>query len=346
MLSSDIRNELPKDVWMLISGYVVEPVYQLSPEFGWSLGLLRNPKAGKIIRDFLSTTEMTREMAVELVNNPNPEFLALVDFNKFPLVRDLCRHPSQLAMEILSTLPKEAWHWDMLSANPYAIPLLEKNVDKVVWRDIAGNPAAYSLIKETWLSREMSDWDSFYILRGVHSDRLLQEIPDCFPPSDSIPMEELCAKPDRLEALKSIPVDEWSLAGLVDNPNPEVVNYIAAWLEYASEIDHREVGWLLSKCRHPEVIEFLLEDPELAEHAYGMDLSLNPAAIDALLSHPEWVNWSTLADNPSPRAVEVVRKYIHSFRASGYNQLFYKREEVLVVDVKETEKVKTKFYLG
>ncbi len=352
--------ELPKDVLLLIAGYVVEPVYQLSPEFGWSLGLLRNPKAGKMIREFLSTTEMTREMAVELVNNPNPEFLDLIDFNRFRLVRDLCRHPSAKAMEILSTIPEPEWHWDMLSANPCAISLLQKNVDKIVWRDIANNPAAYQLIKDTCAEKEMSCWDCFYLLRGIHSQRLYEEIPDRLEDSavynavglfyqselDSVPMSELCAKPDRLEVLKNIPVDQWSLSGLVENPNPEVVGYIAAWLEYASDIDPDETGWLLSKCRHPEVIEFLLEDPELCEHAHGLELSGNPAAIDALLQNREWVNWMALADNPSPRAVEVVRKYIHSFRASRYNQLFYKREEVLDVDVRETEKLKVKFYLG
>ena len=363
MLPAIVRKMLPLDVWGVIAGYVVEPVCKLSPEFEWSLGLLRNPRAGALIRGFLEKTEMTQEMAVELVNNPNPEFLSYIDLARFPVVRDLCRHQSKEAMAMLARVPASEWQWDMLSGNPFAIELLERNLDKVMWRDAAENSAAYELIKKAWTEKEMSCWDSFYILRGVHSKKLFQEIPTRFSESavfnatglfyerevlfeEGVPMVELCAKPDRLHLLQEIPTEKWSLEGLIENPSPDAVHYIAAWLEREmATADLDEVGWLLSQCRHPEVIEFLVEDPELAARADAKQLSGNPAAIDALLENRAWVNWDTLANNSNSRAIEVVRKYADSFRASQSSRAFYKREEMLVVDGKETEKVK-KFYLG
>ena len=39
-------------------------------------------------------------------------------------------------------------HWNMLSCNPNAIHLLEKNVDKIHWRMLSANPNAIHLLEK------------------------------------------------------------------------------------------------------------------------------------------------------------------------------------------------------
>jgi hypothetical protein len=42
-------------------------------------------------------------------------------------------------------------HWDILSANPAAIPLLEANPDKIDWDILSGNPSICDLWKPIYL---------------------------------------------------------------------------------------------------------------------------------------------------------------------------------------------------
>ena len=61
--------------------------------------------------------------------------------------------------------------WDVLSENPNAIHLLEKNMDEVVWKELSKNPNAIHLLKE---NIEKVNWEEIsynpnvlYILCGI-----------------------------------------------------------------------------------------------------------------------------------------------------------------------------------
>jgi len=39
-------------------------------------------------------------------------------------------------------------NWEMLSGNPNAIPLLEKNLDKVDWEELSSNPNIFTYVQK------------------------------------------------------------------------------------------------------------------------------------------------------------------------------------------------------
>ena len=48
--------------------------------------------------------------------------------------------------------------WDILSENPYAIHLLEQNLDKIDWFGLSENPGAIHLLEQNLLHSDKIDW--------------------------------------------------------------------------------------------------------------------------------------------------------------------------------------------
>ena len=78
----------------------------------------------------------------------NPNALHLVNHCVIPHLHILVKNTSPRAMQLVETylhLLKES-DWEKLSANPSAIHILEKNLDKLNWNILCSNPAAIHLL--------------------------------------------------------------------------------------------------------------------------------------------------------------------------------------------------------
>jgi hypothetical protein len=239
--------------------------------------------------------------------------------------------------------PEESLDWSALSANPYAINLLRAHPHKIDWEALAVNPEAYELIVEGLAEKRVNYWGCLYLLEGLHSERLLKESSHLFQESvlsskrferESITVTQMCSRPDQIENVKVLDPSSWSIYGLAENTHPEAADLIERWLEIHQ--GDEDVVAALCGSRNERVLEMVEERyPELVD---GSELSLNPQAIDMLLRNREWVRWDSLANNPSNRVMEVVKKYIHSFNASTFRVGMYKRLEILEVDKEKYQK--------
>ena len=100
---------------------------------------------------FLEKCEYKNSSWVQEKMLSNPATLHLVNhpflYTTHP---NLCKNTSPLAMELIeSTIDQlSANAWDQLSANPAAIHLIEKNMNRVNWTYLSSNPSAFHLLMQ------------------------------------------------------------------------------------------------------------------------------------------------------------------------------------------------------
>ena len=75
--------------------------------------------------------------------------------------------------ELLSWIDKNTLHYIMLSLNPNAIHLLERNPDKIDWEELSGNPAAIHLLER---NPDKIDWNR--LSQNPAAIHLLERNPD------------------------------------------------------------------------------------------------------------------------------------------------------------------------
>ena len=56
--------------------------------------------------------------------------------------------PQFMKLRELILIPFDDLDWDVLSSNPNAIPILEKNLDKVHWSNLSSNPNANPILEK------------------------------------------------------------------------------------------------------------------------------------------------------------------------------------------------------
>ena len=355
----------PTDILKLIASYALDPPMVLCRDLTFSIGILKNPHAMSLIESYLSSIgDVSYEMSLFLVENPNPLALLYIDIDRYPaLLGKLCKHPSEEAMCMVSKYHKSRWDFTNLCSNPYAMSLIRVTPEKWVWEELVKNTASYEILKECIQSGFLVKLRNhhtilLHILNGVHSERLFKEIPEFFPEGVVIHCSKLVdyrlerfgqvrdyeyySHPGKIEEFRQRPIESWNISGLLDNPNPAVEELILLWLDRNEELDEETVTYLCES-RFSSVLERVEEF--YSDLANPEELSLNSEAIDLLLEHPEWIRWGALSRNPSHRVVEVVIKYKYSFLASPLRLGIYKRREVLEVD-EEKYKEKVKLFLS
>jgi hypothetical protein len=152
--------------WVCISDDIVFREFLIS----------RNPNA----IDFLKKNPHMISIR-DLVLNPNPDVIELIRKPEYHLnerVRQLSRHRSLAAMEFLQEPQHEHLQdWDLLSMNPFAMPLIEQNEGKVNRLRVFANPAAEEFVKrnqwpfcsEQWvyLALNKSKWAMEWIEKDI-----------------------------------------------------------------------------------------------------------------------------------------------------------------------------------
>lgn len=159
-------------------------------------------------------------------------------------------------------------NWTFLSHCEMAVPLLEKNMDKIHWRALSYNPDAVHLLKK---HPEKIDWEAL-----------------CWNTS-FLAIEMLASNPEKIN---------WSVL----SANPAATDLL--WKK-AEEEDARQKAnpdWLFDlRKEYP-----LSKDPFLEKLICWENVSKNPEAIPYLEKHPEKIVWSSLSRNP--QAMSLLRK--------------------------------------
>ena len=171
--------------------------------------------------------------------------------------------------KLKSCVPVEKLDYSRLSENPNAYDYLMAN------SHLNSNPRSIKLIEERVHLLTDTDW------------------------------QMLCSKPYAIELLKA---------------HPEKINrYCSSYLSKNPGIFHEVDGKMVLRdwiplnrldvnhlCSNPNAVDYVLENH--FNRIFWWHFSSNPEAVDYLLQHPERIVWKGFSSNPSPKALEFMKK--------------------------------------
>lgn len=204
-----------------------------------------------------------------------------------------CQNGLQLSIEDLHIL-----FWNMLSSNPNAIPLLEKNKEKINWGMLSINPEGISILEKY---PEKIHWT--YIRENPNAMPILIKYPNEYShfnwskwsEEDHIKFAE--AHPDRgnwiflsacskaIHLLEKYP-DKICWASFCKNLHPKAILYLQKNMDRI---------WWDCLSENPNAMSLLEQFPENINWFY---LSENPGALSLLRSNPHKIYWFKLCRNP------------------------------------------------
>lgn len=260
-------------------------------------GLATNINAVSFLEDELKNNEKIRIS----LNEDLKHYATLINnltFNKNPLAIKLIGKIMHNKIEGLPDFHSlnqrdTSIIWNNLSKNPHAIPLLEKNPEKINWIYLSENPAAIPILKK---NLEKVNWIS--LSRNPVAISILEEN------ADKINWLSLSENPNAIPLLEKHP---YKINGHYLSSNPAAIPLLK---KYPEKINWSEFF------RNPNaihVIKDILDEnrgvelkKELEEMSWNY-LSLNPHAIPILEKYPEKINWRFLSKNPA--AIPLLEKY-------------------------------------
>ena len=227
-------------------------------------------------------------------------------------LRCLCSNPSPKAIQYLNTIDSKYLDWEMLSANPAAITMLEQNQHKIVWYWLSQNPDARAihLLK---MHPERINWSmlsanpgAFEILSS-NQDKINWNM---LSSNESLECSELCkANLDKvtemcymgpnpfmadiiLENLTRVPRNEFK-----SNPDIRLVNKHAG-VEGEDVAYKLSNAWGISSNVNDIALTHLFANyPNNVEYT-PLSKNPNPLALDHLLRNTSKINWEKLLTNP------------------------------------------------
>jgi hypothetical protein len=130
--------------WIILSGNPSALPLLLQNRDEININLLcsnTNPAALPLIKSEIGSN-------TSILHQSNPITFDLINMNILNIV-SLCANTHPSAIAILQTIINDGQYdlnWEILSANPAAISILEQNQDKIKWANLSSNPAAMHLI--------------------------------------------------------------------------------------------------------------------------------------------------------------------------------------------------------
>lgn len=225
-------------------------------------------------------------------------------------------------------------NWQMLSANPNAVHILEQHMSKIDWDFLSDNPNAIHLLEQ---NNAKINWNILF--KNSNAVHLIeQHIKQAKPSKLRLKLSYLSANknPNAIRILeKNMEKIDWSLL----SANPSAIEM----LEITKKFDWRELSknpkaiHLLEKypkrihwrglLTNPKAIHLIEKDIHniqskvlanysVSENEFGLHeaqswycLSINPGAAKLLEKHPDKINWRGLSKNPN--AVYILEKNIN-----------------------------------
>ena len=202
----------------------------------------------------------------------------------------------------LDKLHRECWRG--LSQNPYAIHILEKNLDKVFWAELSSNPNAIYIL-EKYPDKVHLPW----LLENKNAIHIIEQNLDIFIDKiDNTCISSIAKLPFLGDIhirilehnIDKITYSNWTY--LSENPLA---------LPLLEKYPHKlhDMCWLnLSRINNPSVIPILEKNiDKLTSRNSWLFLSENPCAIPILEKNLDKINWYTLSRNPN--AFHILEKY-------------------------------------
>jgi len=225
-----------------------------------------------------------------------------VDTSKLPWEK-LVLKPNAIPMieKNLDKLDRECWRG--LSKNPYAIHILEKNLDKVFWAELSMNPNAIYILEKypdkVHLPSLLKNRNAIHMIEK-NLDMIMDKIDNaCLsaivsnPVLDNIHIRILEHHIDK--------IDYMGWTRLTENPMA-----IPIFEKYPNKI-HVTSLLNLSSIPTPRMIHIIEKNIDKLTLSCWMRLSANPCAIPILEKHLDKINWFSLSRNPN--AFHILEKY-------------------------------------
>ncbi len=203
--------------------------------------------------------------------------------------------------KLKSCVPVEKLDYSRLSENPNAFDYLMANSHLIDWRRFSFNPSD-QVIDYLTLHPERIDIGWLCLNSNPRSIKLIEERVHLLTDTD---WQMLCSKPYAIELLKAHPekINRYCANYLSRNPEIFVERDGRMVLENPFPAIRLDVNHLSS---NPKAVEYLLENN--FNMIFWWHFSSNPEAVEFLLQHPERIVWKGFSSNPSPKALEFMKK--------------------------------------
>jgi hypothetical protein len=245
-------------------------------------------------------------------------------------IKWFCANPSNHAIDILiyminiNKITPDHLDWDRLSANPFAIRLLESYPDKIVWYELARNTSDRAIqLLEAEKEKEKNPvnfhWGNF---SGNSNKRAVDLIKEKI-------LEENILGYDELRELRETEKIDWDK--LSGNSSPEAIKIL--------ELRPNDINWgYLSGNTDPNAIKLLKKRIELEkkfpkrlerlrykEKIDWFKLSRNPAAIHLLKRNLDKIEYDPLSANS--KAIKLLEKRI-LFESKNKKKLLFASNKI------------------
>jgi hypothetical protein len=297
------------NIWMLN-----KTILQKNIDIQFCSMLPYNKHAVEIIRNNLHMIGVT-----SLPHNENPAAIRLIEehFEKFCEQNTMYNPHNSL------------YHFEVLSRNPFALPLLEKHPDKINWKGFSSNPNPKMIpLLETYLEKkyvhaESLDW--YNLSKNPYAISILEKH------LDKVNWDGLSLNPNAISIIEQH-LDKANRYKLCLNPNPDILSLLERnldnvdWKELCSNpnaipLIERHLDMLTNDhwyvlCSNPNAVPLLERNVEKLNHpSYWRELSSNPNAVPLLEKHFDKINWHRFSKNPN--AVHVLKQNLDKISRMG-----------------------------
>lgn len=212
--------------------------------------------------------------------NPNAIHILEQDTSKINLYI-LCDNPSLNAIYILEKYLDtfDDIYWYDIFANPNAINIIEKNIDKLFtnnafWTPLSSNYNAMHILKK---------YPDKICIKGLCSNTHPQAIKILEKNYDKINWNILCKNPNAIHLIER---------KLTEPYIPEI-----DFLDFRDERPYKNINWD-TLCMNPNAVHILERNLDKINYDY-LCYNENAKAIDLLEQNQDKINWYILSANPS-----------------------------------------------
>lgn len=279
----------------------VYPIYKAIDNsfINWK-NLLSNENATLILRQF-HESKLNRIDIPRLLQNPCVvelfEKMLFTNFISSEYLKYLCKNPSKKAMKLVEANLERLSEsdWINLSQNPFAIDIINANLDKIDKYAIFANPAAMHLIPkffDLYFNKNPRDREGYisdsnrYIINFLGRNTNPEAIKMIYPYLMFLDFRSVCR-----------------------NPNAVDLAYII--FQYCK--DPVEKSYYMNQlCQNPNAMHIIRMHLDILNEYGWYYLSENPNATDILKENPSKINFGALATNP--KAIDLIEQNLDIIR--------------------------------
>ena len=198
------------------------------------------------------------------------------------ILQETCNMSRNIPMKFRNWIDENKIDWEILSLNPNAIYLLERNPDKIDWKYLSGNPNAICLLENHMKYYNYFEW-LYNLIDGLKyfNNNIRNGVDNS-------------GSGTAMQSLRSVPSLTISISWAILSLNPNAIHLLE---KNPDKIDWK---WL---SLNPNAIHLLERNPD---KIYWQQLSGNHNAIHLLEQYPYKIDWQQLSRNSN--AIHLLEK--------------------------------------